>query len=140
MAHYPDLSKYEYSRDRPLWPRVLLNVGWLGTNQPFPTGDCPRGFIAHLRELAKSPAALTRGFHQCEFCPRSNDPQQTPRGNGEIRVRGTVRTIYAAPTLIVHYVDAHHYQPPEEFIAAVLRRGKRGRGKRDTLNSPEPKK
>ena len=50
--------------------------------------------------------------------------QQRPgRLEIEIRVRGDERTVYAAPTLIVHYVEAHRYRPPEEFIAAVLNAG-----------------
>jgi hypothetical protein len=27
--------------------------------------------------------------------------------------------IYAAPTLIYHYVEAHHYCPPEDFLRAL---------------------
>ena len=48
---------------------------------------------------------------------------KSPRGSGEIRVRGTDRTAYTAPILIVHYVEAHGYRPPEEFIAAILNSG-----------------
>lgn len=33
-------------------------------------------------------------------------------------------SIYAAPALIYHYVEAHHYCPPEEFLRA-LREGPR---------------
>jgi hypothetical protein len=40
-------------------------------------------------------------------------------GSAEIRVVGVGR-VYAAPDLIGHYVEAHGYCPPEEFIAAVL--------------------
>ncbi len=29
-------------------------------------------------------------------------------------------TVYAAPDLIYHYVVAHHYRPPDEFIQAVM--------------------
>jgi hypothetical protein len=47
------------------------------------------------------------------------DHQKIDLGNGEIRVIGA-SAIYAAPTLIYHYVVAHSYQPPEEFIEAVL--------------------
>jgi len=36
-------------------------------------------------------------------------------------------SIYAAPTLIYHYVEAHHYKPPEEFLRA-LREGPRPPG------------
>jgi hypothetical protein len=36
-----------------------------------------------------------------------------------MRVAGE-STVYAAPVLIHHYVVAHDYRPPDEFIAAVL--------------------
>jgi len=29
--------------------------------------------------------------------------------------------IYGSPSMIAHYIEAHGYAPPEEFIAAVLR-------------------
>jgi hypothetical protein len=28
--------------------------------------------------------------------------------------------LYAAPSLILHYIDAHEYAPPEAFCEAVL--------------------
>jgi hypothetical protein len=27
--------------------------------------------------------------------------------------------VYASPTLIYHYVEAHHYKPPDEFLRAL---------------------
>jgi hypothetical protein len=36
-----------------------------------------------------------------------------------MRVAGSGK-VYAAPTLVHHYVVAHDYRPPDEFIAAVL--------------------
>jgi hypothetical protein len=42
-------------------------------------------------------------------------------GNGEIRVIATAgATTYVAPVLVLHYVVAHGYLPPQEFIDAVL--------------------
>ena len=123
MAYFADLSEYSYSSDGPQPPAVLLNVGWLAADHPFSTGACPAHFVTRLRELAKAPVAPMRGLHWCEFCPRPVDYERTPRGSGEIRVRGTGQTVYTAPTLIVHYVEAHRYRPPEEFIAAVLNAG-----------------
>jgi hypothetical protein len=29
--------------------------------------------------------------------------------------------LYAAPAMVVHYIEAHNYQPPAAFIEAVLR-------------------
>jgi hypothetical protein len=41
-------------------------------------------------------------------------------GSAEIRAFGSDGKIYAAPTLIFHYVAVHHYNPPMEFVRAVL--------------------
>jgi hypothetical protein len=41
-------------------------------------------------------------------------------GSAEIRVFGHDGRVYAAPNFIYHYVVVHHYQPPEEFVEAVL--------------------
>src|SRR5439155_5623857 len=53
------------------------------------------------------------------------DPSQRPLmlGGAEIRVFGERGRIYAAPNLIYHYVVAHHYKPPDEFLQA-LRQGR----------------
>jgi hypothetical protein len=49
-------------------------------------------------------------------------------GNGEIHVRGPSGAVYCAPALILHYVAEHQYQPPQEFVAAVIfQRGPRRR-------------
>jgi hypothetical protein len=29
-------------------------------------------------------------------------------------------TLFVAPELIIHYINAHHYRPPEIFCEAVL--------------------
>jgi hypothetical protein len=38
----------------------------------------------------------------------------------EIRVVGRDGRVYAAPGLVCHYVAAHGYQPPQEFVEAVM--------------------
>lgn len=40
-------------------------------------------------------------------------------GSAEIRVFGA-DVVYAAPTLIYHYVIVHHYKPPSAFVRALL--------------------
>jgi hypothetical protein len=67
---------------------------------------------------------MTLGYHQCPFCPaypareRING-ELASLGSAEIRVHGPTAE-YAAPNLIYHYVIAHEYLPPDEFIEAVL--------------------
>ena len=41
-------------------------------------------------------------------------------GNGEIKVSGQGIT-FAAPVLIVHYIEQHRYLPPAQFLEAVER-------------------
>ena len=40
-------------------------------------------------------------------------------GRAEIRVFGDRGKIYASPNMLFHYVTAHHYKPPDEFIQAL---------------------
>jgi hypothetical protein len=66
-----------------------------------------------------------RGVHDCEFCKSEDLPlaernnEKLLLGTSEIRVFSTQGEIYAAPTLIYHYVSVHHYEPPDEFVRAL---------------------
>jgi hypothetical protein len=116
MAYYADLSPYEYALDE---PPGTVNIGWLEPPHPFPTGETPEAFRARLRDLCSQPMNLTIGHHTCLCCQAG---QPAARGSGEIRVEGDGK-VYAAPALVYHYVDAHGYKPPEEFIQAVGKAG-----------------
>jgi hypothetical protein len=127
MAYYADLTPYEYEPDEP----GIINVGWLSVEQSFQRGPVPYIFAVELERLAKNPVTLCRGFHYCEFCKPPEglrafgqnylDVWAIPRrGNGEVRVTAASGIVYAAPSLIWHYVVEHQYQPPQEFIRAVL--------------------
>jgi hypothetical protein len=126
---FADLTPYEYGREEPR--SNVLNVGWLSREHSFPTGGVSDAFINVLRRLVASPVNLYRGYHICEFCPepseflgptglRMIDPPKDTMGNGEIRVVGSNGLVYVAPALVAHYVEAHNYSPPAEFIRAVL--------------------
>ncbi|WP_028046131.1 hypothetical protein [Cellulomonas sp. URHE0023] len=122
MAHIADLAPYDYDREAP----DALAVGWLDESAPFATGACPEDVTVRLVELAAHPVRLMRGYHYCQFCWRAAPPPQFLRaapdvahGNGEIWITATDGTIYAAPVLIAHYIDAHSYLPPIGFVEAV---------------------
>lgn len=130
MAWYPDLSEYEYlGASMP-----MLNVGWLERGHDFDTGPVPRKFTARLRAMSKRPQDLCRGTHVCDLCARPDDTRlvdwasarrffswgKSREGNGEIHVRSATGTVYSAPLLVVHYVTAHGYRPPQVFVDAVL--------------------
>jgi hypothetical protein len=132
MTWFADLSPYTYLSTDP----QVLNVGWLDGSRGFSTGDVPREFVEELQVLARRPQKRCRGMHFCDLCTPPEDCYLDPRdrestlrffewakdrqGNGELRVRGCDGKVYAAPVMIVHYVEAHRYLPPSEFIEAVL--------------------
>jgi hypothetical protein len=127
MAYFPDLSPYAYGH-RP-HPGVL-HIGWLDGVHEYPKGKVAEHVLGRLKRLATEPTELYRGFHICELCSPPEgligpgdagywDWAKPRSSNGEIRVTlGTAA--YAAPVLIVHYIEEHGYLPPEEFLRAVM--------------------
>lgn len=115
MTYFADLSVYTYGCRDPL-PNVV-NVGWLDNRHPFPQGDTPPDFRMALSKICvktrRYPMAYC-GVHECEICGDCF-------GGHEIRVseENGMRT-YVAPDMIEHYVNAHRYKPPQDFIDAVL--------------------
>jgi hypothetical protein len=123
MAHYPDLSDYAYLASAVRHP-ATKNVGWVVRDQPFATAAPSEALLDALWRYCKISVAQTRGVHECELCNtggyRAERHGETLLlGTSEIRVFATTGEIYAAPTLIYHYVAAHHYAPPEPFVRAL---------------------
>jgi hypothetical protein len=88
------------------------------------------GDLDLLWQYGSVSVALMRGGHDCEFCAPGSarwaerNGEKRLLGVAEIRVFSRRGHIYAAPTLIYHYVAVHHYKPPDEFLEA-LRTGPR---------------
>jgi len=125
MPFYADLTPYVYLPEPADHP--AQNVGWLAEGHPFPTGAVPAGFVDRLGRLAlRHPVHRTRGWEECAFCDGDHpteaevDGERQPVGDAEIRVTGPDDRRFAAPTLVVHYVAAHGYRPPDEFVDAVM--------------------
>jgi hypothetical protein len=129
-VYFPDLSPYSYgSRNRGPVPGVL-NVGWLERGHVFPTGAVTAALLTKIEYLAVHLAVNTmRGWHACEFCPPNRPaPLRVDTAHGaahlghaEIWVPGENDIVYAAPSLVLHYVTQHQYQPPIEFLSALDR-------------------
>jgi hypothetical protein len=124
--YFADLTPYQYMISQPL-PQVL-NIGWLSPDYPYATGDCDPD-VSRLLEVHHEAlwANQTRGYNGCHFCP---DPYVDPTldnehgrfvlGSSELWVPTAGETIFAAPSLVIHYLREHGYSPPAEFVAAVL--------------------
>lgn len=138
--YFEDLTSYRYGVSdeassliylksfvfRHIFNRNLINIGWLHSKYTFHRRKSDEPFLDKLFNLCLFPVEKTRGYHVCPFCKSSfgleveRNGQKVILGSAEIRVRGLEGKVYAAPNLIYHYVEAHEYSPPEEFIDAVL--------------------
>ena len=105
-----------------------IAIGWLDATHPYTVGSVEPEFTARLFEACRVNAvARTRGWHPCTLCPTTGPypttatlgDQSMPLGDAEVRLLARDGTWLVAPTLILHYVTDHGYQPPQEFIEAV---------------------
>ena len=131
MAYFKDLSVYTYGgNDR---PRPLENnVGWLDSGHLFPTAMPSEILLDQIWKVCKIRVRQMRGVHMCNLCPRSDshtasleshffarNKEKLLLGSAEIRTFSRRGAIFAAPNLIYHYISAHHYRPPEEFVESL---------------------
>ena len=104
----------------------IVRVGWLDKTVPFSTGSVNDIFLQKLLRRCFQRTNQTRGYHICPFCakpevgvPLKIEGMQVKLGSAEIHVRGPLGHVFVAPDLICHYILAHRYIPPKEFIEAV---------------------
>lgn len=135
--YFADLTPYRYSPSPDAAthePEDALNVGWLGRENAFQTTKSPSRLVLDALFVAcTQPVNRTRGWHKCEFCDL-NPPVVVERGSeklhlggAEIRVVGRSGQRYASPDLIYHYVDAHRYAPPQDFVDGLSDQSPRAR-------------
>lgn len=132
-----DLAPYTYGCE----PEPgRLAVGWLDSTKPFAQGEVgPK--VVHDRFVSALEWATVnrsvdacRGYHSCELdactLPADRQPGDQPvasfaggqmrLGHAQIEVEDAAGIRYVAPNLIVHYLEAHHYRPPDAFVRAAL--------------------
>lgn len=131
MTYYPDLAPYDYLPETVPPGVELLTVGWLEPGYDFPTADedpDPRFWQNLITLAADHTVAATRSVHACRFRHLFEADYQYRAvygtrvlylGGAEIRVVAADGRHLTAPTLVVHYVRDHGYQPPQAFVEAV---------------------
>jgi hypothetical protein len=94
----------------------MLAIGWLGRGHTYPVGEVPMAVYKKLTSLLSEPGqpAASGAIQPCVLCVY--EPERA--GTMSLFVPGDKR-VYVAPELILHYMNAHGYQPPEEFCQAV---------------------
>jgi len=95
---------------------ALRTVGWLGEDSDFQHGEVQLNFFERLKLLCADPwePVVSAGLHQCQLCQFDG-----PRFSRNVFVPYQGQ-IYVAPVGIVHYIAAHRYRPPQQFVDAVL--------------------
>lgn len=149
MAYFADLSPYCYStRNEPLSMNVgwlerrhhfetmapsedILELLWCFCSTPvrqtrgFHQCDlCP---TSKTVEASRNGSERLLGTAEIRVFARRAARSELSRELGEKESGGIVFlgqstvpvSVYAAPTMIYHYVGVHHYKPPEEFLSAL---------------------
>jgi len=95
---------------------ALVAVGWLERGRPFYVGEVDAAVYSALVEMCHRPwqPVVFGGAHKCDLCQFDG---RSGAANLFIPHEGV---LYACPALVVHYIDAHWYCPPEPFRRAVL--------------------
>jgi hypothetical protein len=131
MSYFADLTPYTY-HDADELPGPACNVGWLDPDQPFDKGPVSEEFLASLARRCAAIAFATRGLFPCAIAPCEPtmkwppptvtvDGKEIYLGDAEVVVGFDGGKWFVAPNLVYHYIAAHDYRPPDEFIEAVLR-------------------
>ncbi len=125
MAYYPDLSSWSYfGTDE---AAQLVAIGWLDGEHSLLQGQPDTLFVDKLIDLLVKPWAPMHllGFAECPFCTLDSHgimykDKKIVVGALNLFVPGD-GFLYAAPSMIAHYILSHSYAPPAEFCAAVLK-------------------
>jgi hypothetical protein len=108
--------------------KAVTAVGWLERGMDYPKGRVSDEFFAALVRLCVNPwqPAAALGRHECTLCQFTGGPatvryrdRTVPIGSANVFLP-TADGVYVSPNMIVHYVDAHEYQPPAIFQRAVM--------------------
>jgi hypothetical protein len=121
MTYFPDLAPCTYYRA--VSSQHKLSVGWLELGREYTRGSVAPDVLAKLRDLMNYASGMSLGSHYCEFCMGHRDQRPGWRGVASGSVTLSIpgsRAIYETPQLVIHYIEAHNYQPPAEFCEAVL--------------------
>jgi hypothetical protein len=113
--YFEDMGNYTQVASGP----QVRAVGWLAASQPYRSGVIDQPALEIIRQFAarwqQSVAALAwpvaAGFHTCELCGAA-------RATGNFGVPGD-SVLFVCPEMICHYISAHNYLPPAQFLDAI---------------------
>lgn len=130
MAYYKDLSSCDYFEM--VYKGPLTAIGWLEPEHDYARREVDLDFFTKLCQLLQCPwnPDTFLGFQGCGFCRFSGGAETLLRlPCGTYRIPGWSRlnlfipgdgVVYVSPEMIAHYIDAHEYKPPQQFVDAVM--------------------
>jgi hypothetical protein len=100
------------------------NVGWLDSSHDFPVAVPAPKLLERLWQFCLVSVCPERGLQECPLCKKLGVAERNDTrlilGSAEIRVFDrSGQSAFAAPNLVYHYIEAHQYQPPPEFMEAM---------------------
>jgi hypothetical protein len=148
MAYFSDLTSYCYLEDMPAaknvgWLRQghefdtmapteeTLDLLWSFCSFPVlrmrGIHQCDLCAIPQAVTVVRNGATLMLGTGEIRVFSSEPDTSVLKRALGHTESGGLfflsrsplAWSIFAAPTLIYHYVQTHHYKPPDEFLRAM---------------------
>lgn len=118
------LNTMSHFQNHAPWDRIGLiagdpirAIGWLSKEQSYETGAVTEQFYRHLKMLLENPwqPIVFMGYHECELCQFDG-----MKGGNNLFIPAS-GFLFVVPELILHYITAHHYCPPQDFQDAVLK-------------------
>jgi len=115
MTHIRDLEPCTYFGTKA--SRCLVAVGWLDARVSYERGPASTHFVEKLALLAHDAweFSVFCGSHRCTLDSCESRPSESRN-----LFIPTDAFIYAAPQMVLHYVQDHSYSPPPAFVSAVL--------------------
>lgn len=125
MTYYPDLKPCNYFGTE---SEKIVAVGWLNPNEVYAAGKISiKNFQAlmDIFSVAWQPPYVFAGVHRCEFCYLTGGPSSISHNNQTVLI-GSLNLflpfedkLIIAPSTILHYIDSHHYLPPNQLFEAI---------------------
>ncbi len=107
--------------------KSLKKIGWIQSEANFQRGEVPKEFSQKIVDmLIRERVNLLRSVKTCPICndkewKYADEEKKVLLGCSEILVPVDDFMAFSAPDLIIHYVNAHNFLPPQDFIEAVER-------------------
>ena len=120
------MKNYQYHKDLSKAGKDTYYVGWLSKDKDFQKGIVDPELLEKLKvkNQERENSCGIRSYDYCDLCISPNSLEEFKevfirgKSKGEVIININGKK-YRSPGLIVHYIEAHGYLPPEEYLEAL---------------------